>query len=876
MISPRGVLMRLRALLRPGAVASEVEDEFRFHLELEIEQNLRAGMSAEEARRHALLAFGGVDRHREAVRDGSGARWLDDLRGDTRLALRGLRRAPGFTAVAVLTLAIGIGATTAIFSAVHAVLLRPLPYAEADELLIVFARNPERSFTHSNISYVDYQDWKHGTSSFEQLGLFQWGYHTFSQGEGAAERVAAAEVTANLFPLLGVEPMLGRGFREEEEVVGRHRIVIIGHGVWQRRFGGDRSILGRTVSVDGRPHTVIGVMPPGFRFPYSGESWTPLAREDYYRDRSNRDIAGAVGRLADGVTVERAEAELTALSRRLAQQYPETNRGWEAEPLPLREHLFGELRPALVLLFAAVGLVLLVICANLANLLLARGAARGRELALRAALGAGRSRLMRQLLTEGFVLAVLGGAAGILVAVWAMRALRISLTDRLPAFVEIRADPIVYAFAFGITAAVAVLFGFLPALRATRIDAHAELKEGGRATGGPGSARLRSSLIVAEVALAVVLLVGSTLLIRTMDALQGIRPGFDATGILTARYHLPHEEYETPDERRIFLDQLLERLRTLPGVRDAAAAQGTPFSGWNVHNSYSVEGEPAPLPGQGLITHVQSVTPEFFRVLAVPIVRGRGLLPTDTANSVAVVNERFARRHFANTEPIGRRFRFGGDDSTWKTIVGVVADYRHFELTEPMRPAAYLPFAADPGSHMRVVIKAAGAPEDLVPSLRAALGELDPDVPAFSIETLEDVIARQTWVQRIARDILTAFAATAALLVVIGLYGVISYAVTRRRHELGIRLALGATPRRVRRLVVRQGLVLGLAGIALGWVASFAAVRLLTALLFDVEPVDTATFIAVPLVVAGLAVLASWVPARRAAALDPVMALRAE
>ena len=868
--------MRLRALLRGRATDGDLEEEFRFHLDMQIAKNLRSGLSAAEARRQALLHFGGVDRHREAMLDGSGARWLDDLLGDSRIALRGLRRTPGFTAVAVLTLAIGIGATTSIFSAVNSVLLQPLPYADAGELIVVYGRHAGLDITGSNISYPDYQDWKRDARSFDELGLFQWTNDTYTAGEDRAERVAAAEVTANLFPLLGVAPILGRGFTPDEEQVGRDRVVVLGHALWQRRFGGDQAILGQTVTLDGEAHTVIGIMPVGFRFPYSGESWTPLAPSEDHLERANRFIAGAVGRLADGVSLEQAEAELTMLSRQMAGQYPESNVGWEADPLPLREDLFDTLQPALVLLFAAVGVVLLVVCGNLANLLLARGAARRREVALRIAVGARRGRLVRQFLTEGCVLALLGGSLGVVLSIWGTSLLRGMLTDRLPAFVELRADPIVFMFALGATALVALLFALLPALRATTVDAQSELKEGARTSGGRRTARLRDSLVVTEVALAMMLLIGSVLLIRTMSALSDIRMGFEPAGILTARYYLPSSEYEMA-ARRAFLEQLLERVRALPGVERASAAQGTPFSGWNVGTRYEVAGEPPAPVGQALITHVQYITPDFFPTLRVPMLRGRDFVASDNDSiaMVAIVNESFVARHFPGQNPLGKLVRMNPNEP-WLTIVGVVADYRHYALTEPMRPATYLPFGSNPRLQMTVVIKTTGPAVAMIPTLRRVLAELDPDVPAYDIGTLEDQVARQTWVQRIARDILTAFAATAAFLAVIGLYGVISYAVLRRRHELGIRLALGATPRRVRRLVVRQGLTLGLTGIALGWLVALAAVRLLDTLLFEVEPGDVATFVAAPLVVLVLAVLATWLPARRAAALDPVRALRNE
>jgi putative ABC transport system permease protein len=873
------LLSRVRSLWRGRAAEHELRDELEFHIAMETQKHVAAGFSGGEARRRALVSFGGMEAHKETVRDRRGFRWLEDGFADVRYTLRGLAGAASFTAVAVLTLGVGIGATTAIFTVVNAVLLRPLPYAEADELSIIYAQNRERDARGVNISYQDYLSYKREVRAFERLGIFQWNNNTISGGGAAAERLPGAEVDADLFAVLGVEPILGRGVLPEEQVEGRDRVVVLGYGLWQRRYGGARDILGRTITVNGQPHVVIGVMPPSFQFPYAGEVWRPLAMEEDYQYRSNRVLAGAVGRLREGVTHEQAQAELARVSKALEREFPDSNTGWEAEYVRLRDDLFGTLRPAMMIVFAAAGLVLLIVCGNVANLLLARSTGRARELALRAALGARRGRLVRQLLTESIVLTVLGGVLGMLVAYGGVRVLRGLLVDRIPAFIYITPDLRVYAFAVATTTLVALLAGILPALRGTRVDAQAVVKEGNRSTIGPRGSRLRGALVMSEVALAVVLLVGAMLLIKTMDALTSIDPGFRSENILTARYNLPASKYDSPERRALYHTALLERLRAQPGMLQVGAAQGLPFSGWNVGTSYEVEGEPAPPIGRAPSVHFQSVTPEFFELLGVPLVRGRMLDATDgpDADPVAVVNESFVARHFATRDPIGRRFRLCcGPDAKWLTIAGVVADFRHFDLTEPMSPAAYLPYAQEVRSQMTLAIRTAGPAADMIPALRRVLTELDPDVPPFSVETLEEVLARETWVQRISRDIFTAFAATAALLAVVGLYGVISYSVARQRHELGIRLALGAEPRRVLRLVVRQGLVLALCGIAIGWTAALLSSNLLDRLLFEVEAADAATFVIVPLIVAALASLAAFIPALRAAGTDPMIALRTE
>jgi putative ABC transport system permease protein len=873
------LLSRVRALFRGGAAERDQRNELAFHIEMETRKNVAGGMSTEEARRRALISFGGVGAHEETMRDARSFRWLEDALADARYALRWLRGSPAFTFVAVVTLGVGIGATTATFTVVNAVLLRPLPYPDAEELAIIYAQNRERDARRVNISYTDYQTYRRELRSFERLGIFNWNDNTIS-GDGAqAERVAGAEVDANLFPVLGVEPLLGRGVLAEEEIEGRDHVVVLGYGLWQRRYGGDRDILGRTITVNGQPHVVIGVMPPGFQFPYSGEVWRPMAPDEGYLPRSNRFLAGAVGRLREGVTREQAAAELARVSHELQRAFPDSNTGWEGEYVALREDLFGLLRPAMIIVLAAAGLVLLIVCGNVANLLLARGAGRARELAVRAALGARRGRLLRQLLTESVVLTSCGGILGIVVAYGGVTVLRGFLTDRIPAFISITPDMRVYGFAVATTAFVALVAGILPALRATRVNAQVVVKESARSTIGPQAARVRAALVISEVALAVVLLVGAALLVRSMNALTGIDTGFQSENILTARYSLPSSRYDTDERRMLFQAALLERLGAQPGVVQVGAAQGTPFSGWNVGTSYQVEGEPPAPAGNAPIVHFQSVTPEFFDVLGVPLVRGRMLAATDGPNSpaVAVVNESFAARHFPGRDPIGKRFRLCCRvDEPWLTIVGVVTDYRHYELREPMGVAVYLPYAQEVRWQMTLAIRTAGPPADMIPVLRRVLAELDPDVPAFSVETLDEVLARETWVQRVSRDVLAAFAATAALLAMIGLYGVISYSVARQRHELGIRLALGAAPRRVLRLVVRQGLLLALFGIAIGWGAARLCTRLLRQLLFEVQAADAATFVIVPIVVAALAGLAAFIPARRAAATDPIIALRAE
>lgn len=602
------LLSRFRAVFRHRAAERELNDELRFHIELETEKNIREGFSPHEARRRALISFGAAESYKEMLRDRRAVRWLHDAHADTRYALRCLSRSRGFTIVAVLTLGLGIGATTAIFAVVNAVLLRPLPYRDSGELAIIYAQNPERGRKGSNISYLDYQTWKRELQSFEGLAVFNWVTSTISGDDAQAERVAGTEVDADLFHVLGVEPLLGRGVRPEEQVVGRDRVVVLGYGLWQRRYGGDGGVLGRSINVDGQPHVIIGVMPPGFRFPNSRELWLPMAPDESYAARSSRFLAGAVSRLRKGVTREQAEAELARVSGRLQRDFPESNTGWEGQYVALRDDLVGTLRPAILIVFAAAGLVLLIACGNLASLLLARGAGRAREIALRAAIGARRGRLMRQFLTETIVLTLLGGLLGLVVAYWGGGLLRGVLADRIPAVIHITPDLRVFAFAVAATALIAVLAGVAPALQGTGVNVQAVMKVGGRTTAGPRGTRARRVLVIAEVALAVVLLIGSALLIKSMGALSRIEAGFEPRNVLTARYELPESKYDSPERRLIFQAALFEQLRALPGVLQVGAAAGMPFSGWNAKSSYEVEGEGVAATGNEPSTHHQGDT----------------------------------------------------------------------------------------------------------------------------------------------------------------------------------------------------------------------------------------------------------------------------
>lgn len=870
--------LRLRSLFSRQVVDRELDEELQDHIARKTEEYVARGFDVVEARRRAMLDMDGIERTKEECREMRKVNWLQDVAQDLRFGARILWKSPGFTLVAVLTLALGIGATTSIFSLVSGVLLQPLPYGRADELFVIYARHIQLGFEGANVSYPDYLAWKE-SHSFRDVGIFNWYEGTLS-GHGPAERISGAHVSANLFPLLGVQPLFGRTFTEQETAAGGGRVVILGHGLWQRLFGSDRSVLGRSIMLDGTPRTVVGVMPTGFRFPNRGEIWTPLVPERNFYHHGNRFLAGAVARLRSGVSRRQGEAELAAISGRLEAEHPESNLGWDAQVVPMRDDIVGDLGPALRLVFAAVGLVLLVVCGNIANLLLARGAARQREISIRVAIGAGRGRLVRQLIAESLLLALLGGALGTALAFWSSPLLGMLLADRLPAYSHVGVDSVVLLFAVAVTMAAALLFGLAPAASASNVDANTSLKEAARSTVSSRGSWLRASVVVAEVALSVVLLVGSLLLVRSMASLAAIEPGFDARNVLTARVYLLATNYKDVRDRIRFLDLLLEHLRGLPGVEVAGAAQGTPFSGWNVGTTFATEGQPPPAPGQEPNTHYQFVTPEFFKVLRVPLLRGRALLPSDDerAPAVCVANAAFARKYFADENPLGRKIKLGGAESEepWTTIVGVAQDFRHYRLTEPMRPAVYLPHLQWTPRQMTLAIRTAIPAADLAAAVRQVLAEIDPDVPAYRVATLEETLARQTWVQQTQRDVLGAFAIVAVFLALLGLYGVISYTVAQRHHEIGIRLALGATPRHVRWLVLGQGARLAVLGIGIGVVAGLTAARLLSGTLYGVDPGDPATYVLVAVVVAILAICASYLPAQRASVVDPLVALRHE
>jgi predicted permease len=869
-------------------VRQDVDEELRFHLEMHQRELAERGHSPLTARQEAERRFGELGRIREECvaidtrqrQRAERREIMGDLWQDIRFAGRTLRKSPGFTLLAILCLGLGIGVTSTIVSAVHAILIRPLPYERPDELVAVYGRQRARDEHGVNISYPDYVSWRDDSRSFAALGMWTWQALAFS-GDGEPERVEGAAVTANLFPLLGVRPMLGRSFLPGDEVRGQHRVVLLSHGLWLRRFGGDSGIVARSITVDGYPHQVAGVMPPGFAFPDRGEAWVPFAPDLAREQRGNRFYAGALGRLRPEVDLAAAQRDLDVISSRLAREFNQDNLGWDAEAIPLRDDLVGDMRLPLLVFLGAVACVLLIVCANVANLTLTRGAGRQREIAVRIALGAGRGRVVRQLLTESLVLAVAGGLVGVALAAFGVRVFALAVPDGLPWYISLRLDGSVVLFTFLLAAATGMLVGLVPAFRTTDLQPASGLRQG---TGGSGEprprSRLRAALVVAEVALSLMLMVGAALLLQSYRALSTIDLGFQSRGVLTFRLALSRSRYQAPEQRSTFYSELLTRLSALPGVQAVGSAQGIPMTGWNVQAQFSVEGRPEPRQGEELVVLYQYITPGYFSAIGVPTLAGRGFTAADrdSLNPVGVINQSLARAEFSGSDPIGRRIKFGSQASEerWITIVGVIPDFRHYRLPEPMRAAIYLPFYEAVGYTQTVAIRSEADPAVLLPAAAAVVRSLDADLPLFQVQTLDEVVSRSLWRQRLQGQVLGTFAVLAMLLAITGMYGVISYAVAQRTRELGVRMALGASRRQVIVLVVGQGARLALLGVALGLAGALALTRVLSALLYGVKATDALTFALMPLLLGAVAVAACWLPARRASQIDPLVAMRAE
>jgi putative ABC transport system permease protein len=889
---------RLSGLSLSPTREAEIVEELAQHLEDSYEQLLRGGATKEEALQAAMLELteGGLLAHelREVERPvrhepmvaGAPRRMsmLGDFRQDLRYGLRTLRKNPGFTAVAVIALALGIGANSAIFSVVNTVLLRPLPYKDPDRLVMVWEDDTRHGYPRDTPAAANYVDWREQNRVFE--GMAAIADQSFNlTGEGEPERIAGRRVSANLFPLLGVEPQLGRVFLPEEDQPGSGgRVVVLSHGLWQRRFGADPKIIGKPLNLNGQSFTVVGVMPSNFQFPTrEDELWVPIAFGPKEAANRGNHYLEVVARTKPGVTLQQAQVEMNTIASRLQQQYPEKNTDLGAVVVPLHEQVVGNIRPALLVLLGAVGFVLLVACANVANLLLARAAARQKEIALRVALGASRLRLIRQFLTESILLAALGGIVGLLLSFWGVNLLKAFIPENISQAKAITIDAGVMGFTLLVSLLTGLVFGLAPAMQASNFNLNETLKEGGRdsASGRRGN-RIRNVLVITEVAVSLVLLIGAGLLINSFLRLRSVDPGFSVNNLLTMKVELPPRKYPDQARRSAFYTELLRRIEALPGVKSAAVTNWIPLVSQGDSIGITIEGRPAPPPGKEAIVVTRVVSPDYFPTMGIQLLRGRQFDERQDRHespAAAVISETMARRFWPGEDPTGKRISQGTPESPddWMTIVGVVKDVRQFGLDAEPKPQMYLLYAqADFFAPSHLVISTNVEPRSLTATVRSTVWEIDKDQPVSNISTMEDVLSESIARQRFSMLLLVIFAAVALVLAAVGIYGVMSYSVAQRTREIGIRMALGAQRSDVLKLAVGQGLKLVLIGVLIGLAGALILTRVMASLLFGVSATDPITLTSISLMLICVAVLASYIPARRATRVNPLVALRYE
>src|SRR4051812_6046648 len=801
---------------------------------------------------------------------------MNTLLHDIRYGVRMLLKHKGFTAVAVIALALGIGANTAIFSLVNGVLLRPLPFPNAESIIYIEGKNPAAGITDSNISFLDFTDWSQQTDLFASTAAYWTGTANFGADGAEPERVPRAGVTTGFFSVLGVQPVLGRTFVPEDDKGWPQTVALISHGLWKRRFGSDPAIIGRQVQMSSFPLTIIGVMPPGFEYPEQTQVWVPTAVNLRDEPRDNR-VWSAIARLNNSIDLKQAQSRLSAVNAQLGKQFHETNKGWDVLISPLHERLVREVKPSLLALLGAVGFVLLIACANVANLLLARSAARQKEMAIRGAMGASRTRVLRQMLTESILLSAIGGAAGLVLSIWLTDLLMSMLPEGAPRLEQIGIDYRVLTFALGVSALTGILFGIVPALQASKLDVTSALKEGGRSGEGHRRTSARSLLLIGEVALSVVLLVGAGLMIKSFLRLQEIRPGFNAHNVLITNLALQGPKYKDDQACVQFFRQLIERLDAVPGVQAAGGSVNLPLnaSGYGIGRGFIPEGRPLTV-DENRDAMFSAITGDYFRALQIPLLSGRTFELRDNADGpkVVIINETIAKRHFGSaTEAIGKRLSIWRDEKFMREIVGVVGDTKTGSLTGEGGAQIYVPNAQARENFMGLVIRTAGDPAAFATTLRREVQALDKDQPIYNVRTMDDVVMNSLGTRRVSMQLFSVFAMAALVLAAIGIYGVMAYTVTQRTQEIGIRMALGAQRSDVLGLVVRQGMTLAAIGVVAGLAGAFALTRVMASLLFNVQPNDPATYLAISFLLIAVAFLACYLPARRAAKLDPVIAL---
>ena len=885
--------LKLRSFLRnlffSHRVDADLDQEVHSHLNLLIEENIRAGMSPEEAQRAARMELGGIEQVKEQVRDKPMGNWLHSAFFDCRYGLRQLRKNPGFTAVAVLTLALGIGATTAIFSVVDAVILRPLPYNSPDRLVLVKERIPKVTPDPIPVCAPDVLHFQRENHSFVSLAAFRGDQFDLAGGT-EPQRVHVNRANANLFSLLGAQPILGRVFTPEEDQPG-HTVAILSYGLWQRQFAGAPGIVGRSVSLNREIYTVIGVLPATFIFPLPGmdqgdatDLFIPIAfTPDELADEGDNFNYSIVGRLTPGVALPQANADLQLIAHRIQETYPPEYRSdvsLGAVALPLRDTVIGKSRTLLLLLLGAVALVFLICCINVANLLLTRSTDRQKEMAVRLSLGASRGRLLRQLAAESVLLTFIGAALGLAFAFWITNALLGLMPPDIPLIHGVGLNSGVLGFTLGLAVIVGLLFGIVPTFASSRTSVVDSLKEGGRSTTqGPQLNRLRGALVVVEVTLAMVLLVGAGLLLRSFQRILETQPGFHPEHVLTASLSLREPHYKEDSDIQNFYARLLQRLQNLPGVQIAGASSDLPLqAGWN--HLFTPEGyQPPPGANMNLCNHSVILGP-YLQAIGAPLLRGRYLTDQDNSSSthVLIVSDSLARRYWPNQDPIGKRLKWGPTASKdpWLTVVGVVGDVKQSSLDVQTSPHTYESFWQNTTPSLNVALRASNDPASMASALRSTVWSIDPQLAVAQIQTMDQVISKSTTPRRFSLFLLAGFASLALILSAIGIYGVIAYSVVRRVHEMGIRIALGAQRRDVMRLVISQGMLLLAVGMVIGTLGAVAMTRTLASLLYGVRPTDPVTFVAVVVILAGVAFLACYIPARRATRVDPMIALRYE
>ena len=879
---------RLAMLARRKRFDHEMDDEIRLHLELREKEHADRGFSVEEAHMAARKNFGNALAVREVSHESWGWAWIEHLAQDLKFAFRMLRKAPGFTAIAILTLALGIGANTAIFSVVYGALLAPLPYQNPSRLIVLNETTPKVG--NVSVSYANFLDWRKTSRMFSEMAdVTQVGFNL--AGVSQPEAITGDAVSPNFLSMLGVRPIIGRDFEASEEKSGTAPVVLLSYSLWQTHFGSDTGVVGRSVMLDGRGYTIVGVLPADFRSLDKADVLEPIGawitdNKDEANDRGDRGDTVVIGRLAPGVTLTQAQAEMNAITAELAKEYPLDNGQGGAALQTIGNAFIGDMQPEILVLFAAVMFVLLVACANVANLFLVRGAARNKEIALRIAFGASRSRIIRQMLTESFVLAFLGGALGVALAVAGIRGLTSLITVGALGGADISLNGTVLLFTGGVVVAAAFLFGLAPAMQSTKPDVQSELKEGARTTSASTAQhRLRAILASAEIALALVLLIGAGLMMKSLYKLLSVNPGFQPEHVLTMEMDLRTQQYAKDPAILNFWQQVLDRTQALPGVESAATGTAVPLTGTHYRADITIEGMPLPKPGSYPHPDTHVVSPGYMTTLGIPLLRGRAFTNADNEHGakVGMINAKLAEQYFPHSDPIGKRFMFGqlahataANPPIWITIVGVVADNKLYGLANPSRLEVYTPMRQSPFSHMNLLIKSRVNPAAMISEVRGAVASIDRDQPIFAISTMTDVRNSSVSGRSTTLILLGAFSALALVLAAIGIYGVISYSVAQRTHEIGIRVALGAQRRDVSRMVLGQGGKIALAGIVIGLAASFGLTRLMSSLLFSVSASDPLTFAAVAILLVFVAMLACYLPARRAMNVDPMVALRYE